>query len=472
MAESFLDSSVPVCDSWLADHSSTQLEIKDVRDGYLCLILESERINRLSPWKTSDSNERLKKLTESLQSYSLPLKEKLYAEGRIYSSLPALYGGDLKRAIIALETLKRLESDPKKTEPWIQRVRKLQGKFAGDEDSRDLPLYRRRRETDGLPIGLVPVLFGNFPQGIGAQMRGQDYGLFDTARRVQGRVFATHRGSVGGEVRYEDYEIFPALRSLFQLSYLHGIQEHHGLGLDSPKNSVDLYIDRGTVDIALQKNFFEGFYLKLGWRFQSSHLREVRGGIVEAGLEGLSNAFDTGLVFEAGFDSRDSEVEPFHGQRVYLQSYVPRITLGSSRNFERFLGIAESYWLLNLQTQLKLQGVYCSVSDTAPFSWFSQLSGTVALPGLRPTRFVDRSLLAMTSELRWKKFNPVTVFGFGNVASMAGSTDQLISQRSRWGGGLGGEIHLTRFRTRAFRIEAGNFGGEWNFNSMIGVALD
>ncbi|NBX69397.1 MAG: hypothetical protein EBR01_10595 [Proteobacteria bacterium] len=471
LAESFLDHSVIPCDSWLSESSGTNLSLQQSREGYLCLILESERINRLSPWKTTGASERIGKTVDTLQNAQLPIKEKLYAEGRIYSSLPKLYGGDFKKALLSLETLKRLEKNSKVTEPWIRRIRRLQGKISEQQEYEPGFYFQNRKETDGLPVGLVPVLFGNFPQGIGVQVRGQDYGLFDTARRIQGRAFVTHRGSVGGEFKYEDFETIPEVKTLFQLSYLHGIQEYHGIGLSSSKSSFDLFIDRGVADVAFQKLLFADVYFKLGWRVHSSHLREARG-TLEPGLLGVSNAFDSGLLLEIGFDSRDSEVEPFRGQRIYLQSYLPRESFGSSRSFERFLGLLESYWLLNLQTQLKLQGVFSTVSESTPFSWYSQLSGTVPFPGVRPTRFVDRSMIAMIVELRWKKLSPVTLFGYGSAARMAPSTVELMNQSVRSGGGLGGEIHLTRFRTRAFRIEVGNFGGEWNFNSMIGVALD
>lgn len=471
-AEAILEETLPLCENWLQEPLKNTNNIEKVREGYLCLILESERINRLSPWGVTKSSERLRLFFDKLQSKEIPLKEKLYANGRIYSSLPALYGRDFKKALVALETLKRLEKNPKVSVPWILRIRKMQGKKT-DENEDFLESGReKRKETDGLPTSLMPILYGGFPQGIGIQLRGQDHALFDTDRRIQGRLFVTYRGSIGGEVKFEDYQTLSPVKSLIQFSYLHGIQEHHGVGLFSPKNSLELYIDRGTTDFAFQKALMSDFYIKAGWRFHSSHLREVRGGILESGLEGISNTFDMGLLAEVGFDSRDSEIEPYRGQRVYFQSYLPRKSIGSSRSFERFLGLAENYWLINLQTQLKLQGVFCTISESAPFSWFSQLSGTIPFSGLRPTRFTDRSMMTMASELRWKQLAPVTLFGYGNAATMASSTKKLFHESIRWGSGLGAEIHLTRFRARAFRVEAGNFGGEWNFNSMIGVALD
>ncbi len=471
-AQMILESGLAPCESWLLDLSKKVSDVNTAREGYLCLILESERINQLSPWKVINASERLAKYFETLENSQIPQVERLYAEGRIYSSLPSLYGRDLKKALIALETVRRLEQNPKASVPWIIRIRKIQGKdFEKEEDGLESS-YTKRKETDGLPVGLTTVLYGSFPQGIGLQVRGQDHALFDTLRKLQGRIFATHRGSLGGELKLEDFQTLEPVKFLLQLQYLHGIQEYHGIGLFSSKASTDLYIDKGIADLAFQKNIFSDLYLKLGLRFHSSHLRKIEGGVLDSNLEGISNAFDMGLVSEIGFDSRDSETDPYRGQRVFLQSYLPRKSIGSSRSFDRFLAVAESFWLLTLQTQLKLQGVFCTVSDTAPFGLFSQLSGTVPFAGVRTTRFLDRSLLAFGSELRWKKLQPVTLFAYSNAAVMNSKAQKLLSQKAKFGAGLGGEVHLTRFRGRAFRIEAGNFGGEWSFNSMIGISLE
>ncbi|MFM8313232.1 MAG: hypothetical protein ACKOA8_03010, partial [Deltaproteobacteria bacterium] len=240
----------------------------------------------------------------------------------------------------------------------------------------------------------------------------------------------------------------------------------------SPKPSMDFHIDRGVSDIHFQKNILGPAYLKLGWRFHSSHLRKIENGNLESTLAGLSNAFDSGLLAEVGYDTRDSEFEPYHGERLLLQGYFPRDKMLSSRRFERFLVLVESYWALTTNLHLKLQGFYSSVSDEAPFDWYSSLSGTVSFSGLRPTRYIDRSLLGAGAELRWKRWQPITVFGYVNSATLAHETKNLMAQKKRFGFGGGAELYLQRFRNRAVRFEVGNFGGEWNFTTMLGIPLD
>lgn len=66
----------------------------------------------------------------------------------------------------------------------------------------------------------------------------------------------------------------------------------------------------------------------------------------------------------------------------------------------------------------------------------------------------------------------MTLFAFSNAATLGNSTKSIFQEKLKIGSGLGTEIHLTRFRSRAFRFEMGNFGGEWSFNSMLGIPLD
>lgn len=472
-AASSLEWGVERCSILFSKANLNHSELNFSRAVYACLILESEWLNRVSPWGGFKSSERIHRYFELTSNVEISSSERLYAEGRIYSALPPLYGQDFKKALVALEMLRRLESNPILSVPWIEKIRKMQGKeFAPSSIETPAAVSEwNRKETDGFPLEILPVMYAGFPQGVGLQLKVQDSALGDKARRLQGRVFATHRGSLGVEGRYEDIATLEAAKLGAKFQYLHGIQEYHGLGIDSPKESSDLYLDKGTVEVYSQKNIVDRLYLKLGWRVHSSHLRKVEGGEVPH-VEAISNSFDSGLISEIGYDTRDSEYEPYRGQRIFVQGYFPRINAGSSRSFDRLLAVGESYWPLSSKTFLKIYGAISSVSDSAPFDWYSQLSGTVPFSGIRPTRFVDRTLVAMGTELRLKKWQPLTLVAYSNVGNVATSTADLFSRSLKVGYGLGGEIHLTRFRNRAFRAEFGRFGGEWGFNSMLGIALD
>ena len=464
---------VEQCDRFFSETNLNHKDVNFSRAVYACLILESEWLNRIYPWEGFKSSERIQHYFELTSHTDISNAERLYAEGRIYSALPPLYGQDLKKALVSLEMLRRLEPNPILSVPWIEKIRKMQGKDF--ESSSDQPVTQgfnsNRKETDGFPVEILPVMYASFPQGVGLQLRFQDSALGDKARRFQGRVFATHRGSIGIEGRYEDSNLIEEAKLGAKFQYLHGIQEYHGLGIDSPRESSDLYLDKGIVEFYSQKNIIHELYLKLGWRIHSSHLRKVEGGEVP-NLNAISNSFDSGLLSEIGYDTRDSENEPYRGQRIFVQGYFPRKNAGSSRSFERLLALSESYWPLNLKTFLKIFGAFSWVSESAPFDWYSQLSGTIPLNGIRPTRFVDRTLFAMGTEIRLKKWQPVTLFAYSHLGNVASSTADLFSRSLKIGYGLGTEIHLTRFRNRAFRAELGRFGGEWGFNSMLGIALD
>ena len=472
LAQSYLQSGVEKCKT-IFEETNLLLGNPD-RDRlvYACLILESEWINRVSPWQTFASAQRLDRYFQLTEKMEIPLAEKLYAEGRIYSALPGFYGQDLKRALVSLEFLKRLEKDSSLSEPWIIRARKLQGKAVENIPDLSSTDYLNRKETDGLLTGIFPMVYGSFPQGIGVQIRAHNGALWDTHRKLQSRFFATHRGSLGWDGKLEDFNSLSNAKAVLQFQYLHGIQEYHGLGIESPKPIVDLYLNKLVADLFIQKAISNSLYFKLGWRLHSTHVRKIEEGNIDNSLIGIPNAFDSGGLTEVGYDTRDSEYEPYRGQRVYLQGYFPRQSIGSSFSFDRILLWGEGYWPLNLKTQVKLYSAFCSLSDTAPFGWYSQLSGTIPFPGLRPTRYMDRSLLALGGEIRWKRWSPLTLFAFSNAATLGNSTKNIFQEKLKIGGGLGTEIHLTRFRPRAFRFEMGNFGGEWSFNSMLGIPLD
>jgi hypothetical protein len=177
-------------------------------------------------------------------------------------------------------------------------------------------------------------------------------------------------------------------------------------------------------------------------------------------------------VTELGYDSRDSEWEPYRGQKFSLQGYFPAKSIASSVTFQKLLLQGEMYWILDLKTQFKISGAISSVSQNAPYWWYSQLSGTVPFSGVKPTRFIDRSLAALGTELRWKQLSPVTWLAYAEMGKMGPSLTEMFSNLPKWGAGVGAEVHLTRFRNRAVRLELGNFGGEWGFNSTFGLPLD
>lgn len=472
LAEEYLEWGVNRCDAFSLEELIRSKDILSQRAIGCCWILESEWSNRISPWKAYKIREKLQVLNQGFEQSALPKSEQLYIEGRVYSSLPPLLGQNFKKALVALEMLRRFEPDESLSVPWIHRTRQLQGKTPPQKNVEPTETYFQHKETDGLPISLFPLLTGNFPQGFGVQLRGIDSAIFDKKRRIGGRVFVTHRGSVGGEIKFQDDETLSQSSLLARLEYLHGIQLYYGLGINSPSENVDLYVDRGVFDLAIRHSLWEAIYFQLGYRFHSAHLRKVEGGTLESGLPQISNAVDSGVVGEVGFDSRDSQNEPFLGNRIYLQAYVPRKGFGSPRGFERLILSAEDYHSLGLTLKLKTSASLVSVSEGAPFYWFSQLSGTVPFSGLRPSRYLDRSLAAAATELRWKAWGPFTLFGYANLGSVGPTIGKIFENPFKVGAGIGAEIHLTRFRYRAFRAEAGFFGGQFTFNSMLGLPLE
>lgn len=472
LAEKYLYWGVESCDSLPAKELIQSTDLNSHRILLACFILKSEWLNRISPWKSFNVNEKLENYWMVLEKTLIPHPEKLYVEGRVYSSLPPLYGLNIKKALVAFELLRRIENYESLILPWIERIRRAQGKWLRYQEGLARQNFFQHKETDGLPLSLFPLLAGNFPQGFGVQLRYRDSAIEDKSRSLMGRLFVTHRGSVGGEVKAEDAEIFKDRLLSARFQYLHGIQQHHGLGIGSPSESQDLYIDRGILDFALKSYFAELAYFKVGYRIHSSHLRKIEGGEMPTDLPNLSNAFDSGATLEVGYDSRDSEYEPYVGQKAFLQAYLPRENFGSPRSFERLMAGIEDYRPLSTFIVLKNQVSLVTVSDSAPFHWFSQASGTVPVSGLRPTRFIERSLITLSTEGRWKSWGPLTLFGYANMLGVGSSLKQVFEEHFKLGLGIGGEIRLTRFRGRAFRAEVGVFGGEFSFNTMLGFPID
>jgi hypothetical protein len=472
LSEEYLNWGVESCDSLPAKELIQSSDLNSPRILLACFILKSEWLNRISPWKSFDVTEKLENYQLALEKAPIPSPEKLYVEGRVYSSLPPLYGLNIKRALVALEMLKRMENYEGVALPWIERIRRAQGKWLRYQDGLARQTFFQYKETDGLPLSLFPLLTGNFPQGFGVQLRYRDSAIDDKRRSLTGRFFVTHRGSIGGEAKVEDAEIFKDRLLSARFQYLHGIQEHHGLGIGSPRESKDLYIDRGILDFVLKSYFAELAYFKVGYRIHSSHLRKVEGGEEPTDLPHLSNAFDSGATLEVGYDSRDSEYEPYVGLRASLQAYLPRKNFGSPRSFERLMAGIEDYRPLSTSIVLKNQISLVTVSDLAPFHWFSQASGSVPFSGVRPTRFMDRSLVALATEGRWKNWEPLTLFGYANMLGVGSSLKRVFEEHFKLGVGVGGEIHLTRFRGRVVRSEVGVFGGEFCFNMILGFPID
>jgi tetratricopeptide (TPR) repeat protein len=458
--------------------------------AYTCALAEADSLPQRPLWESWAAGSRLEKDLALARGADLPKEEKWFGEGRLFSLLPPSMGQNYGKALVALETLRRLHPESGMVDFYLGwtyaqqgNQRKAEEAFAraldrNPPDPRTTwflqadPLTRARAVSDGLDFGLLPQLFYSPSLGVGAGLLFYDDRIADTARSGRIRAYAATRGTFGSQLAYVDAHLLEGYRAEVGADLRYGIEDFYGLGIrSSADNDSPLTVFRTNLRLDVKAPFLDFFYLRLGWRFGEQRVKSVSGeSYAAANLPQSGGADHNGPWAELGFDSRDSAFHPTRGALAYVRGYFPTEGLGSSPTFSEWTGEAEILFPISFAQGVSFRAMTAALSGNAPYAVYPSLGGTFELPGVRDYRFQDRSLGALTLEYGWRVFPSYRVIGFANVGSVANEWNQWLNG-VQWGGGIALEAELSRWHSQWFRAEVGYFGNQVVFQAAGGRAL-
>jgi outer membrane protein assembly factor BamA len=158
---------------------------------------------------------------------------------------------------------------------------------------------------------------------------------------------------------------------------------------------------------------------------------------------------------QAELDTRDDDYWPTHGSLAKVKGWFFSEALGSSRDFQRYMGGWCWY------TQFRSQGlvlatnanVLASTGDVPFYALPSVGSGEYALRGYTQGRYRDKVLVGAQAEARWHSQGRLGATLFGGFAQVAPSMGKLPDALVLPAGGLGVRFQMTRNYPMHLRLD-------------------
>jgi len=403
--------------------------------------------------------EQILKVLNSIESKRFSFEEKAYLEGRILWKIPSALGGNAGKSLLGWESLRRLRPDLSCANFFMSQIYESQNKHqlarlslqrALEHQPADARAVLSRSQGDisgeqGFYFGLI----GSPAGGAGILIGKKDERLSDTQRKIEVAISAQSRGVYYGRLNYEDKETLEPFLLEGRLVAASEIDQFFGMGSQSNLNQLtEVSQSRSQGSLGLRR-WFSSFYADaaLGWYLRepsavtgfdanNAGLRERQGSLI--------SHFELGLKEPRGFHS-------------FLRVSSAARGFASTHSFEVYRAGLKQLVPITEQHQLALETGFRGVTGQKPFGMLSQLSGNVFIPGVRSGRFRDDMVWHATAEYQWSLGREFTLVGFGNMASLGKSMDELVHSRFLTGTGAALIIGKGGFQSR---IEAGYFAGE------------
>lgn len=418
-----------------------------------------------------------------LTKASASVEQTLYYRARCFTLRPKNMRDDLIRALIDWTALERVMPESGEIAYWKGVTLRAAGEHSRSQESFEqaealnssLAVARkkahadRREEMDGLSWGWSPWLSLDPNQGLSAGIHLFDDRLFDFSEKGMLDVSGSTRGSWRVAGRYEARDWFKSpphteLGVALEGSAAQTVEDYFGLGIDSDRTArTTLRWQRGDGELRLFTAWQRNLEMHIGWALHAVRLRD------RPDLDVLTT---NGPVGRLSWDTRDSRSYPTQGVRLAVDGYFPSTALGARRSFERWNIDLEGWIPIARRHTFALLAIGQLGSSRSPFNEFSRVSGSLAVPGLRPNRYRDTSSVAAVSEYRfqWKENDAFS--GFFSAFSLAPSMQPKAFRHGKYGGGVAWSHHEIRNqRSIVSRVELGVYHSEWVLQGGVGLAL-
>ncbi|NBX91776.1 MAG: hypothetical protein EB120_07645 [Proteobacteria bacterium] len=417
---------------------------------------------------------------ELTQKHPLPFEERIYFEGRVASRIPPEMGGSVGRALLGLESLRRMRPGLSSVNFFMAQIYQKQGNENESKKAFDRALnhappdHRAQLVSKGEVGGQLPseepseskFYFGviaNPAGGTGLVLGRRDDRLGDTRRKLDMAIFGQSRGIVGARVSYQDEE---SLKPYFLSGRVLGqteIEQFYGLGQESKLTEItEIHQNQGKAEISLKRNF-QAWYVQMAIDWFYREPTKLSGEYASSVfLSEKQNSLYPSL--ELGWDNRESPFQPRRGTLIFARLGKGVKGMGSTHEFESYRLTLRQWFPVFRRGSVECRVTQSWVSENSPFGLLPQLSGNPVLPGVRWGRFRDGAALAGTIEAVTPIAGELRLAIFGNVGRVGESVSDLWKKSLLMGGGAALTVGSGPFQSR---IEVGQFGGE----SIIQVGL-
>ena len=251
-----------------------------------------------------------------------------------------------------------------------------------------------------------------------AYSRGTTSGI--TTRILTGAVYTekgqyTARLDAGAVDKSSGVE----MRLVFEIRTLP--ERFYGIGANTPSEAEEVFDpNRERFHTTIYK--YLSSKLKLGLRYEFENIEveglDPDGALVRSDLLGVEGASVSGLGLLLGWDSRNDGDDPTAGG--YHQLYAVRFDrqLNGSHDFDTLIADLRWYTALGVRHTLATQVFSYHVARDAPFSRLAALGGRAHSRGYRRGRYLDDTLLALQTELRWDAPRGIEWVGFLGAAQV------------------------------------------------------
>lgn len=229
-------------------------------------------------------------------------------------------------------------------------------------------------------------------------------------------------------------------------------------------SQLDWNIEGTLIKSELLRRFGESWYI--GGQIRLINNKQTFSGKVESEVFTQSNDTDNqentdiakanGLGLLIQYDSRDSQTNPYKGQRFEFDTLLNSTSIGSTKTYQSFNLRYRYYHQVATPLVLSLEAKGCAKSGQAPLWDYC----TIGLRGFSATRYLDKTSFSAQSELRWRAWHDVGLVAFAGLGYNARSIAQLGDNTSINSYGLGLRYMLLESQRINFRIDYARSGDD------------
>lgn len=137
-----------------------------------------------------------------------------------------------------------------------------------------------------------------------------------------------------------------------------------------------------------------------------------------------AKAYGLGVLVQ--YDTRDSQTNPYKGQRFEFDALFNSKEIGSTNNYQSYNMKYRYYHQLITNLVISVEAKGCAKSGQAPLWDYC----TIGLRGFSATRYLNKASTSLQSELRWRAWKDIGGVAFVGLGYNGSSIAQLGSKSS------------------------------------------
>ena len=269
-------------------------------------------------------------------------------------------------------------------------------------------------------------------------------------------------------IKNEDYRIRG------ELGYYRYFYSYYGIGRGSKIDEKERYSVRfPRINTTAFRRIQGDVYVGIGFRYDGFKITEIEENGLLDKLEPIGHRGGTvfNLQLSILLDSRDHLFDPREGTFAEFFFEPSLSSIGSDFRYHKFKLDLRKYYELSNSMILAAQFVLSSVSEEAPFFSYPYLASNTLARGYSDRRFIDRKLVNIQTEFRYKLFERIGVAGFVSYGRLSDSFESIFSVKSIFSAGVGARYYIDPVRLTKARFDLGFSQEGFNFYITVNEAF-